>query len=114
MKRILIFSLTYHPYVGGAEIAIKEITDRLRPDEYEFDMVTLRFDKNLPAVERIGNFTVHRIGMTTDAPKISDRHMPLRAKIAKLFFPLTSFLKARELHKTHAYDMTWAMMANQA
>lgn len=114
MKRVLIFSLTYHPYVGGAEIAIKEITDRLRPDEYEFDMVTLRFNKNLPAVERIGNVTVHRIGMTTDSPTISDRRMPPQAKIAKLFFPLTSFLKARELHKKHAYDMTWAMMANQA
>ena len=27
MKRILIFALAYHPYIGGAEIAIKEITD---------------------------------------------------------------------------------------
>ena len=29
MQRVLIFSLTYHPFVGGAEVAIKEITDRL-------------------------------------------------------------------------------------
>jgi len=113
-KRILIFSLTYHPYVGGAELAIKEITDRVDTGEYEFDMITLRFDKNLPEVEKVGNVTVHRIGFVTDTPKISDRRIPVRAKLAKLFFPLASFLKAQSLHKKHAYDMVWAMMANQA
>ena len=42
-KRILIFSLAYYPLVAGAEVAIKEITDRM-PDT-DFDMVTLRFSK---------------------------------------------------------------------
>ena len=53
-KKILIFSTTYHPFVGGAEVAVKEITDRLG-DEYDFDMVTLKFDRNLPDYEKIGN-----------------------------------------------------------
>lgn len=114
MKRVLIFSLTYHPYVGGAEVAIKEITDRINPREYEFDMVTLRFDEKLPKVERVGNVTVYRIGFTATNPKISDRSMPLSCRFAKMFFPFTSFFKARSLHQKHAYDMTWAMMANQA
>lgn len=114
MKRVLIFSLTYHPYVGGAEVAIKEITDRISPDEYAFDMVTLRFDRHLPAVEKVGNITVHRIGFTADAPKISDRRMPLSCKIAKVLFPLTSFLKAFSLHRKNRYDLVWAMMANHA
>lgn len=114
MKRVLIFSLTYHPYVGGAEVAIKEITDRISPEEYVFDMITLRFDKNLPAVEKLGNVTVHRIGFTADAPKISDRRMPLQCKIAKILFPFTSFLKAISLHRKNHYDLTWAMMANHA
>ena len=56
-KKILIFSLVYYPnFIGGAEVAIKEITDRLRGAD--FDMVTLRFDRNLPKVEKIGNVTV--------------------------------------------------------
>src|SRR3989338_2977929 len=108
-KKILIFSLTYHPYVGGAEVAIKEITDRINPKEYEFDMVSLRFDKNLPEVERVGNVTVHRIGFATNAPKISDRRIPTTAKLAKMLFPLTSFLKARSLHRKYKYDIVWAM-----
>ncbi|HJV32713.1 MAG TPA: hypothetical protein VJ694_01675, partial [Patescibacteria group bacterium] len=60
-KRVLIFSLAYHPkHVGGAEIAIKEITDRVPSDEIEFHMVTLRFDSTLPKTEKIGNVLVHR------------------------------------------------------
>ena len=77
-------------------------------------MITLRFDKSVPEVERIGNVTVHRIGMTTGSPKISDRQIPFKAKLAKLLFPFTSFLKARSLHKRRAYDIVWAMMANHA
>jgi glycosyltransferase involved in cell wall biosynthesis len=114
MKRVLIFSLTYHPYVGGAEIAIKEITDRISPSEYQFEMITLRFDRNLPRVETIGSITVHRIGFTANAPKISDRSMPLSCKIAKILFPFTSFFKALSLNSSHRYDMVWAMMANYA
>lgn len=114
MKRVLIFSLTYHPFVGGAEVAIKENTDRISPEEYAFDMITLRFDKNLPAVEKFGNVTVHRIGFTADGPKISDRRMPVQCKIAKVLFPFSSFLKAVSLHRKHRYDLTWAMMANHA
>ena len=114
MKRVLIFSLTYHPHIGGAEVAIKEITDRIDPAQYQFDMITLRFDSNLPEVERVGNITVYRIGATAEDPKVSDRNLPPALKRAKLFFPLTSFLKAVSLNRKNTYDMTWAMMANYA
>ena len=114
MRRILIFSLTYHPFVGGAEVAIKEITDRLSPQEFAFDMVTLRFDSALPEVEKIGNITVYRIGPTIPNAKVSDRSMPLSLRRAKILFPTIAFWKARRLHRTWPYDATWAMMANQA
>ena len=112
-KRILIFSLAYTPFVGWAELAIKEITDRLG-DEYSFDMVTLRFDRKLPAVEKMGNVTVHRIGFTAENVKVSDRALPWQIKLAKFLFPFTAFFKARSLHRAKAYDAIWAMMANQA
>ena len=123
MKRALIFSLAYIPYVGGAELAIKEITDRLDPNEYAFDMITLRFDHKLPEIERIGNVTVYRIGLTSQNVKVSDRALPWPCRLAKLLFPITAFFKAltlsRKLRQGPAlpqggYDMIWAMMANQA
>jgi len=99
---------------GGAELAIKEITDRLDPDEFAFDMITLRFDRKLPAVEKIGNITVHRIGFAAEDAKVSDRALPLSCRLAKFLFPFTSFFKALSLHRKRPYDMVWAMMANQA
>jgi len=59
-KTILIFSTAYLPLIGGAEIAVKEITDRL-PD-YEFTLITARLKKELPTEEKIGNVQVYRIG----------------------------------------------------
>ena len=114
MKRVLIFSLTYYPFVGGAEVAMKEITDRLDPSEFEFEMITLRFDGTLPRVEKLGNITVHRIGFTSPGAKVSDRSMPLSGKIAKVLFPITAFLKARSLHRAKKFDLLWSLMANQA
>lgn len=114
MKRVLIFSLTYHPYIGGAEVAIKEITDRLSASEFEFHMVSLRFDKDLAPVERIGNITVHRIGPSIIAPRVSDRSLPWQLKLAKVIFPFIALKKALSLHKEYSFDSIWAMMANQA
>jgi len=111
MKKILIFSTAYPPFVGGAEVAIKEITDRIK--DIEFDMVTLRFDSDLPKVEKIGNVTVHRIGFTTKNPSMNDLvKFPLM--LNKYLFPFTAWLKAKKLHKKNKYDGIWAMMAAYA
>jgi len=89
--KILIFSLSYFPLVGGAEVAIKEITDRV--GDIEWDMVTLRFDKKHPKFERIGNINVYRIG----------GGLGYLSKI--LFVPqAAAFAFGRQ------YDLYWAMM----
>ena len=112
MKRILIFSLGYYPnLIGGAEVAVKEITDRIDPSEFSFDLVCLRFDKNLPRTEKIGNVTVHRIGFTADKPTMADiKKMPLH--LNKFLFQFLAAWKAHRLHKVNEYDATWAMMAH--
>lgn len=111
MKKVLIFSLQYYPFVGGAEVAIKEITDRISLDEYEFHMVTSRFDSTLPKTEKIGNVTVHRIGLATKSPNIADlKKMPLH--LNKFLFQLLAVPHALALHRKHHFDMTWAMMAH--
>ena len=60
-KRVLIFSLAYFPdLIGGAEIAVKEITDRMNTVDYQFDMITWRSNNQLSKVEKMGNVTVYR------------------------------------------------------
>jgi len=41
--RVLVFTLAYFPFVGGAEVAIKEIIDRL--PEYEFEIISADLSK---------------------------------------------------------------------
>ena len=102
IKKILIFSLAYIPFVGGAELAVKEITDRISgadssaSADFSFDMITLRFNKNWPKFEKVGNINVYRIS----SPKI--------------FFPFVAFLKASILHAQKHYSLIWSIMANRA
>ena len=110
-KKILIFSLMYFPrFVGGAEVAIKEITDRIDPKDAAFEIITLKMDNSLPKTEMIGNVLVHRIGFGKSNPTISDLdRWPL--KINKWLFPISAFLKARLLCKKTTFDASWAMMS---
>jgi glycosyltransferase involved in cell wall biosynthesis len=97
MKRILIFSVAYHPFVAGAEIAVKEITDRT--SGIIFDMVTVNLDGKQKPFERIGNVNIYRIGKNT---------------LGKFLFPIYGYRRARQLHEEHRYDAIWSIMASQA
>lgn len=109
-KRILIFSLVYYPeFIGGAEVAIKEITDRIG-DEFEFDLITLRLSKCVPTFERIGNVTVYRVGWAS-SKRIDPTHIPFWVNLNKYMMPLTGFFKAVSLSRKHHYSVLWSMMA---
>lgn len=112
MKRVLIFSLNYYPrFIGGAEVAIKEITDRVSPEEIEFHMVTLRMDSLLPKTERVGNVIVHRIGPTRKNPSIADlQKAPLHYN--KHLYQFLAAWEAQKLHAKFRFDAIWAMMAH--
>src|SRR3989344_1778750 len=98
MKKILIFSLAYSPRASGAEIAIKEITDRV--SDVEWHMVTLRFGRE-PLRERIGSVEVRRVGLGG-------------SYLSKVLFMPLAALKARALHRREKFDALWAMMSYMA
>ena len=112
MKRVLIFSLDYYPgEVGGAEVAIKKITERISDDDIEWHLITLRYDTNMPKTEQIDNVLVHRIGFGKTNPTIAERKQwPLH--LNKHLFQFTAALKAMRLHRRYHYDGVWAMMAH--
>ncbi len=96
-KRILIFSTAYLPLVGGAEIAVKEITDRL--SEYEFVMLTAKIKPELAVVERVGQVEVHRIGKGNHWDKF------------RLIW--SGWKEARELSPpAGGFDAVWSIMAS--
>ncbi len=96
MKKILIFSLAYYPHVGGAEVAIKEITDRI--SNIEFHMITMRFSAADAAVEKVGNVLVYRVGN-------GDSYLD------KVLFNLRAARVAKKIHQQEKFDACWAMMS---
>ena len=100
-RRILIFSLAYYPaIVCGAEIAIKEITDRIASSDVEFDMIAISGGE-VKGFEKIGNVNVY---------KVSNR----LGIFQKLIYPFSAFLMALDLHRVNKYDAIWSMMASYA
>lgn len=95
-RSILIFSTAYYPFVGGAEVAIKEITDRL-PD-WKFDMVTARMRPDLPLQEQIGNVRVYRVGFGRNF----DKHL----------LPILGVFRALKVAKANNTPIIWPMMAS--
>jgi UDP-glucose 4-epimerase len=114
-KRVLIFSLVYYPnFHGGAEPAIKEITDRIAPQDIEFHMVTGWWNSNLPRKERYGNILVHRIGFGLPDPKFTDYGYKFRLRMNKYLFQAYAGFKGLQLHARYRYDGVWSMMALSA
>ena len=110
MKKVLIFSFAYYPkHVGGAEVSVKNITDRI--SDIEFHVLTNRFDSTLPREEKLGNTYVHRIGLTTENPHMADLiRWPL--KLNRYIYQLYAVWVAVRLHRRHHFDATWAVMAH--
>ena len=98
VKKILIFSTAYLPLVGGAEVAVDEITKRL-PD-WQFDMVTAKIKRGLADFERIGNVNIYRVGFGFG--------------FDKFLLPFMGLLKAVALSRKENYQIIWAIMASQA
>jgi glycosyltransferase involved in cell wall biosynthesis len=96
-KRVLIFSPDYHPLMSGAEIAVKEITDRL-PD-WKFDLVCARRMSGLPSSERYGNVTIHRVGIGS-------------GDWNKYLLPFLGPLRALFLGSVNALPIAWSLMAS--
>src|SRR3989344_2261132 len=111
-RRILIFSFAYYPrFVGGAEVAVKEITDRIPPEKIEFDLISLRLDKSLPRRERIGNVNVYRVGWTSSR-RFSTDSLPWYLHLNKYAYLLTGLVEALKLHRFRRYDAIWSLMAS--
>lgn len=76
----------YYPKsVGGAEVAIKEITDRISEKEIVFDMITLN-SGNEVSFEKIGNVNIYRI-------------LNGKGFIQKMLYPFVAFKKSLSLQR---------------
>ncbi|MDO8495764.1 MAG: glycosyltransferase family 4 protein [bacterium] len=103
-KRILLLTTSYLPLIGGSELAIKEVTDRIT--DYEFDLITARVSAGLLEEEKMGRVHVFRVG---------NRFNLFNFLLPKSFLSLPIFFKARSLIKNgRSYDAVHVFQASQA
>jgi glycosyltransferase involved in cell wall biosynthesis len=62
MLKVCILTETYHPVVGGGETQARLLAAELRARNVSVCILTRRSDAALPAVERVDDVSVHRIG----------------------------------------------------
>ncbi len=60
--KIVIFSAFYSPYMSGAELFVKEVTERLA-DKYEFWIITSRLSPKLNPLEIKEKYIIRRVGL---------------------------------------------------
>src|SRR3989344_1673686 len=101
--KILILSTAYLPHVGGSELAIKNITDRI--NDFEFDLITARLDKKSLKRQIDGNVSIFRVGGFFSLTK---------GLLPKNFLPLAIFFKAKSLIKQNNYKLIHAFQASGA
>jgi len=98
-KKILILAHIYLPWLGGAEVALKEIAERVQG--FEFIMITAWRDRKLPRHEHLGKIEVFRVGLGF-------------FQLDQYLYPFIAPLKALRLHFKQRFSMIWAMMPSQA
>ena len=84
--------------MSGAEIAVKEITDRISPADIQFYMVTQRFSSLDSAEEQIGHVHVYRVGEGG-------------SYLSKILFIPRAARIAYRIHKEKKFDALWALMS---
>jgi UDP-glucose 4-epimerase len=97
--RILVFSTTYLPDAGAAELALYDLMKSL--PNIQFDVVTTQFSKvELAYQDKLANVTIHRVGSGTSTDKY--------------FLPLLGARKGRELKSKYRYTFEWSLFASYA
>jgi len=96
-RTVLLFTITYLPIVGGAEMAIHEVTKRML--DFQFVIVTDRIESNLPRREQVGdNVEVVRVGI------------PGSNIFAKNWYVIAAFFWALRFSMKNNVDIAWAVL----
>src|SRR3989344_358381 len=96
-RTALIYTTAYLPYIGGAELALKEITERWH--NVRVLIVTARLSRTVPQRERIGRAEVIRIGI--GIPRVD-----------KLLLAVFGKRAGERALKGSEPDCVWAIMAS--
>ena len=96
---IFVFTTAYDPFIGGAEVAIREVVKRLK-GEFRFFIFTVRYRSVLPRLEKNDGVVIRRIGFGF--------------WFDKFFIPFLGFFVVKRLMRKDRPVLFWAVMASYA
>ena len=96
-KRIMVFSTTFYPDAGRAEMALNDVMKTM--PNVHFDVVTTMFSESAKFYQHpLSNVTIHRVGTG--------------AAFDKFLLPLKGARIAKKLAKGHTYLFCWSVFAS--
>lgn len=95
-QKILVFSTTFYPHAGPAELALSDLTKAMT--NVKFDIVTTKFSKDAIEDFPISNVTLHRVGYGNN--------------FDKYLLPFLGAKVARELKTKNSYIFQWSLFAS--
>lgn len=95
-RDVLVLTTAYDPFIGGAELATREVMRRL-PDVH-FTVLTARFRRSLPAYEVQGNIAIRRLG--------------IGSRIDKYLLPMLAYREGKKLARPSV--TLWCVMVSYA
>ncbi len=104
VARIAVFSLAYHPFEGGAEIAAREIMTR--NPSYDFCLFTHRFESSWATEETTAGIQITRLGRGQSHKSYYGR------TLEKWGYIFRAWRKAEREHRRSPFSLVWAIMAS--
>lgn len=109
-SNIAVFSFAFTPFEGGAEIAAREIIQRV--NNYNFTVFTYKFDRQWLLREQKGNLEMVRIGSGRNGGQKGETGRYYGHLWDKVFYAFRAWQMAENLHAKRRFQVIWAVMAS--
>lgn len=108
---IALFTLAYAPFEGGAEIAAREIINRLKGQN--FTIFTYKFNRDWLSFEKNDNYGIVRVGLGKSVKANKGGTKKYYGRIwDKIYFVYKAWQEAEKIHKHKRFEAIWALMAS--
>lgn len=107
---IALFTLAYAPFEGGAEIAAREIINRLKG--LNFTIFTYKFNRDWLSFEKNDNYGIVRVGLGKSVKTKGVTKKYYGRIWDKIYFVYKAWQEAEKIHRHKRFEVIWALMAS--
>lgn len=108
---IALFTFAYNPFEGGAEVAAREIVNRLK--QRDFTIFTYKFNRKWLSSEKGVNYELVRLGKGVSVKEGDNGTQKYYGRIwSKIYYIYKAWQEAEKRHQQKRFNVIWALMAS--